>query len=351
MLILGLLLIFVVLVDVVITTLTVGGGGPLTNRLLSRMWRLALKLHRKHTNHRMLFLVSWLLLVVTACCWFLLVLLGWCLIFNSSHQAIINASTGDPATVWERIYFVSYTLSTLGLGDFKPQAPVWQIATAAASMSGFMLITLVIAYLLPVVSAATQKRQLALYISSLGGTPDEIVARAWNGENFGQLSQHLIVLTSQITLQSEQHLTYPILYYFHSMQRSRSLSLSLVALDEALTLLRYGVKPAIRPDPATLDPLRRASSAFLQTLLSVYIQPCENVPPIPSLEALRASGIPTVSDREFQSAIQSLQQRRQLLLTLASEDGWNWDAVRSMRTTNRATDLDDGNSIQEITLY
>ncbi|MEQ9484433.1 MAG: hypothetical protein RIG27_19410 [Coleofasciculus sp. F4-SAH-05] len=48
------------------------------------------------------------------------------------------------------------------------EGAVWQIATAIASVNGFFLVTLAIAYLLPVVSAATQQRQLAVYLVGIG---------------------------------------------------------------------------------------------------------------------------------------------------------------------------------------
>jgi len=272
-------------------------------------------------------------------------------VFNSSEQSIVKAPTGEYASAWERLYFVAYTLSTLGLGDFEPTAPPWDIATSIASISGFALISLTITYLLPVVSAATHKRQLALYISSLGGTPDEILIRAWNGKDFGQLGQHLINLTSQITLLGEQHLTYPILHYFHSVERSRSFVLSLVALDEAITLLNYGVRPSVHPDPASLGPIRRANAAFLKNLSSAYIKPAKGSPPLPSLDRLRADGIPTVSTEEFEDALQRLQRRRKLLLALLQEDGWPWDATTSMQGGDRASDLDDENRLREFSLY
>lgn len=351
LLILGILTILFVMLDVLITTLTVGGGGPLTSRVSAGLWRIALQIHQQRSNHRLLLFTGWVILVTTALLWFTLILVGWVLIFNASDLTVVNASSKQPASMWERIYFVGYTLSTLGMGDYQPSGVVWQLATAAASANGFVMISLTISYLIPVVSAATQKRQLALYISSLGGTPDEIVARAWNGKDFGQLDQHLISLAAQLALQGEQHLTYPILHYFHSVERSKASVLSFVAFDEALTLLEYGVKPSARPDPAALRPVRRVNAAFLRTLTSAYIEPTSENPPPPPLHLLRALGIPTVSDREFWESIKHLTKRRRLLLALVQEDGWTWDSVSSSQTTSRGDGLDDHTLIDQRTLH
>lgn len=349
--VLGLLFLLVVTVDVLLTTLTVGGGGPLTSRVSKGLWEIALRIHRQHSNHRLLLMTGWIIVVGTPILWFILTWLGWVLLFNATEFAVVKSTTQQPAGIAERVYFVGYTISTLGLGDYKPQGLIWQYATAVASVSGFFLITLAIAYLLPVVAAATQRRQLAVYISSLGGTAEDILIRAWNGKDFGQFDQHLINLASQISLQGERHLTYPILHYFHSLERSRVIAQSFVVLDEALTLLKYGVKKPHQPDPASLGPVRRANTAFLKTVRSAYIKPASQNPPLPSLEQLRNTGIPTVSDREFFAATKHLTRRRRLLLALIQNDGWTWDVVVSMQTTNRATSLDDGTLVNDVVLH
>ncbi|MBE9182487.1 two pore domain potassium channel family protein [Oculatella sp. LEGE 06141] len=349
--VLGILLLVLVMTDVLVTTLTVGGGGPLTSRLSRWIWRIALRIHQWRSNHRFLSVAGWIILVSTVLLWFAFIFVGWTLIFSTTGLEVVNASTKQPATTWETIYFVGYTLTTLGIGDYQPQGTVWQLATSVASANGFVMVSLAIAYLLPVVSAATQKRQLAVYISSLGGTPDEIITRAWNGKNFGQFDQHLISLSPQVALQGEQHLTYPILHYFHSRERSRTLILSLIALDEALTLLQYGVKPSSRPDLAALGSIRRTNTAFLKTLSSAYIEPASENPPPPPLNLLRSKEIPVVSDEEFWDAIKPLTHRRRLLLALAHEDGWTWDSVASTLTTNRATSLDDQTLVNHVILH
>ncbi len=192
---------------------------------------------------------------------------------------------------------------------------------------------------------------LLLALASLGGTADEILTRAWNGKNFGNLDQHLISLTPLISELGEKHLTYPILHYFHTRERSRCLPLSIVALDEAMTLLQYAVLEDYRPDPASLSPARRANAAFLKTLKSAHLEPRDQEPPLTPLELLRINSIPTVSDRAFKEATNQISKRRRLLLALVTNDGWTWDAVASSRTTSRATSLDDETTINSHILH
>lgn len=346
--VLGVIILLAVTLDVLVTILTVGGGGPITSRLSAGIWAIALKVHHRYPNHRILGIIGLSLLVIMTLLWFALTWLGWMLLFMSDEGAVITASELVPANFWERVYFVGYTLSTLGQGNYQPQGQTWQIATAIASMNGFFLVTLTFAYLLPVVSAASEKRSCATYIASLGGTADEIVTRAWNGEDFGQFDQHLIALSGMLTQLGESHLTYPILHYFHSIERYRSMALSLVALDDALTLLQYGIPRKHQPDPAALRSVRRASAAFLATLKSAYLNPTEEIPPLPVLELVRLEGIPTVGDSQFQQASQHLEERRRVLLELVRNDGWTWDAIASTRTTSRASHLDDHSALDNV---
>lgn len=351
LLILGITLLTVVSSDVLVTTLTVQGGGFLTNRFSSWAWRSATRMHQHNTNHRLLGAVGLLLIVGMVVIWYLSTWMGWSLIFCSFKDAVINASSEQPASNWGRIYFTAYTITTLGRGDYVPQTTVWHLLTGLAAANGFFLVTTSIAYLFPVISAATQKRILAVYLASLGGTGDEILTQAWNGRNFGNLDQHLIAITPLISELGEKHLTYPVLHYFHSRERTRCLPLSIAALDEALTLLDYAIDDRHKPDPAALNPARRACAAFLHTLKSAYLEPSKREPPLMPLSLLRSEGIPTNSDLAFIRSTKHLDKRRKLLLALVESDGWSWDAVGSTKTTNRSRNLNDRNNFDSRILH
>lgn len=324
---LGLSLIILTFADFLWTTLTLDGGGFLTVRVAKGLWGVLLYRHRSSSSHRLLATAGLIIILTTITLWVTLVWLGWALVFNASDQAIVNAETAAPADVWDRIYFTGFTLFTLGVGDFRPQGPFWQILTAIAAANGFFLVTLAVTYLVPIMSAATQKRQLAIYIFSMGRTADEVILRAWNGRNFSSLEPHLVSLTPMLALHGQRHLTYPILHYFHSSRQHTAAAVSFAVLDEALTLLEFGVKPECQIDPLTLYVIRQTMQDFLETLGSAFISPTDELPPIPSLVKLRAQGVPTVSDETFQAALNDVAKRRQLLLALVRNDGWSWSDV------------------------
>ena len=329
----GLAIIALTVIDVLSTTLTIsGGGGPVTTKVGNYLWSWVLRRHQASTcdrevAHRRLTKWGYVVALTPIVIWLFLLWMGWALIFSATPNAIVEAEKMTPADSWARVYFTGYTLFTLGLGDYKPHGPFWQLATAIASLNGFFLVTFSISYLIPVVSAATQGQQLATYISTLGKRSEDILLQAWNGENFGMLDQHLVALTPMVTLHAQLYPAYPVLRYFHSATRSRADAPSLAALDEALTLLEFGVKPDYRPDAVAIYSIRQALSELIDTLNITFIKPAKQAPPLPDLDCLRALGIPTVSDQAFQLAVQSLSYRRRLLRASVEHDGWCWEDV------------------------
>lgn len=115
--------------------------------------------------------------------------------------------------------------------------------------------------------------------------------------------------------------------------------------------MQYGVARSFQFDCAALGAAHRASAAFTKTLTSAYLEPATNEPPLPSLDLLRAKGIPTVSDLEFRESTKRIVKRRKLLLAFIHNDGWTWEAVASSRTTSRSSNLDDETLIDEVVLH
>lgn len=321
----GVGLLCITLVDVFATVLTVRGGGPVTSRLTSGLWRGLLALHRRRSSHQMLAHGGPLIAATTILGWLALLWTSWFLIFSGELQSVVRATTGEPASTWARVYYAGYTLFTLGLGDYRPSGAAWQVLTALAAGNGFLILSLSASYLVPVVSAATGKRTLALSIRGLGASPTEILITGWDGRNFPGLQQHLTSLPTMILQAGQQHLTYPVLHYFHSADPKAALPVQLAVLDEAIHLLECGVQPEHRP-PATVT--RAAVDAighFLASLTGMHTASATTVPPAPSLEALRQAGIPVVSDAEYRRAMAERDEHRCRTLGLVSNTGWCWE--------------------------
>jgi hypothetical protein len=323
---LGIALIGYAVLDLLWTTF-LEGGAPLTTHACARVARGMLRLQRRCAARRVISLTGLVSVVVTVGTWTTLLWAGWAFLFSASPTSLLDASTGRPAGAWEKIYFTGYTLFTLGLGDYKPNGHFWQLATSIAAGSGFLLFGLALAYVVPVISAATQKRQLAVYITSLGRTPDEIILRAWNGQDTRALAPHLQSLTALLALLGENHLTYPILHYFHGAQRIRASAASVAALDEALTILECGLQQGCSLDLPSLGAARESITSYLDTLRPALVVPSRGAPPPPSLDNLRGMGVPVVGDELFARAMALMSERRQLLLSMVANEGWDWSAV------------------------
>jgi hypothetical protein len=312
----------------VLWTCFVEGGAPLTTRVCSWLARALLALHTDGSRARRLISLAGLASALgSLVAWGLLLWAGWTLVFSAGDTAVVEAATGRPAGVVERIYFVGYTIFTLGLGDYKPVGGFFEIATALAAGSGFLLFGLALAYLVPVVSAATAKRQLAVCIWALGKDPADIIVRAWNGADSTALAPHLVSLIPMLAGLGESHLTYPVLHYFHSTKRSASAAAGVASLDEALTILECGLQKGCSLDLPSLGAARESITEFLNTLTPALIYPAADTPPTPSLQSLRDMGISVVEDELFEKSLDVLAERRRLLLALVRNEGWTWDAV------------------------
>jgi len=313
--------------DVVWTTIAAGSGaGPLTSRLGGRLWAAARAIHRRSQAPTVLTVAGVLIVLAVLVMWISLVLVGWLAIFASADGAVRASTTGRPGDLVDRIYFTGYTVFTLGLGDYVPGDGTWQLATVLASGSGLVLVTLSITYLVPVASAVVQRRQLAGQISSLGESGSDIVVRAWNGSDFGQLTQSLSMLLPLVHTLRLQHLTYPVLHYFHAQTPRDAAAVKLVHLDQALSLLGHGVAADRRPDAQTIEALDGVIGEFLSTMEGVHITGAESPAPAAALSPLADAGIP-VDESGYRAHIEGTVRRRRLLAAYLLDDGWALDQV------------------------
>ena len=99
---------------------------------------------------------------------------------------------------------------------------------------------------------------------------------------------------------------------------------AIAILDDALTLLHYGVQEQYRPDPSVLQSARETVRTYLTTLASASIYPAERVPPYPDLTPIDKAGIPVVSKAEFARSLDDLAHRRKLLLGLVEGNSFKW---------------------------
>lgn len=199
---------------------------------------------------------------------------------------MVQSSTREPAGAVAVVYFVGFTIFTLGLGDFVPADGVWQVVTTLASFSGLLPITLAITYLLSVVSAVVSRRSLAVHVHSLGSsTPAEIVAAGWTGSSFSSAYvQHLVSLASELATLREQHLAYPVLHYFHPRDRATAGSVAIADLSEATLLMETAVAQEARAPHSATSPVQYTVSRHLNSsAFAGSVSGPVAIPPLPDL--------------------------------------------------------------------
>jgi hypothetical protein len=324
--ILGGVLIVVVMADVLHTTLG-QGGGFLGSRLTSFGWKVSLGLHRWRPSHRRLATSGVLVVVALIAFWLVGLWLAWTCVFSTSPEAVLYSETGRAASFAERFAFTGWVMVTLGTpAHLEAGHRLWDVMIPIAAANGFFMLTLAIAYLLPLVGAATETRRLATVISALGGNSTEILERTWDGEDCSRLDGHLESLVPEIALLAERHVTYPALHFLHSIERSGAIAPALAALDEALTILDLACTEEVCGDDLARGLLRRVITEELSTLRAIYVEPSD-VPPPPKLDHLARLGFPLVERQIFERRLEEVAERRCLLHAFVTNDGWTWDDV------------------------
>ena len=318
----GVLLLTTVSVDILWTTLWVqGSAGPLTSRLMSAEWSV---LRRMVGNRRRLLSLSGPIILVTSLAvWIALLWGGWTVLFAAGEPSLMDTRENGPISWAERLYYIGYTIFTMGNGDFTPQDGVWQTATAVAAGSGMLFVTLSVTYILSVLDAVTQKRSFASGVTGLGVRSEAIVESGWDGETLQSLDLPLNTYVTQLNTLISNHKAYPILHYFYSPDDQQAAPVSIALLDDVLTTLQFGVPEEDRPNIAIIKTGRSSLANYLDVLESTT-RTADRVPPPPDIAALRESGIPTVSPDEFENALEEMEQHRRKLLGIVESDERHW---------------------------
>lgn len=322
------------LFDAGVTTLSLSGSGPLGGRLTRILGKSLRRVGMPRTAEGPLLLVS------SFATWLALMWIGWSLIYLSDPRAVVLADGGSPAVVLDRIYFTGTTLFTLGPGDLIGGSSGWRIASAFTALNGLAVITLGITYLVPVVSAAVEKRALAGYVAGLGRNPRSILRGAWDGNGFDRLVRHVPTLAAMIEAHARHHLAYPVVHHFHSRTPRTAVAPRLAALDEAILLIDHGLAEAERPDRAALEPLRSVLREFIDLMDESFIPLADESPPPPRLEWLRETGAPTVDEAAFAEAVERMDEHRRRVLGFLQGQGWAWEDV--VRESGRDRDPEEG---------
>ncbi|MFT5032135.1 MAG: hypothetical protein ACI9OO_000065 [Bacteroidia bacterium] len=325
---LGSLLFIVTSVDIIKTVFSTRGGGVVTTKLTKALWAFFFFGSRKKGDAKLLEYAGPSILIVILICWIAGLWLGLFLMFMSDLNSIASSSTQLATTPLEKLYYAGFTLSTLGVGDYKATNDFWRILTSATSFSGLVFITSAITYFVQVLSAVSLQSKLSLYVNAMGETPQGVIINGYNGHDFQQFASQIPALSQMLFEHTINHQSFPVIHYFHTSDPKQSVIPAIVKLDEACELLIHN---AVTSDDIQL-PLR-----MMRTSLDAYIGMVSGSfagetgkaeeAPMPNLLTLKVRGIPLEEDGASYFVQPQVAQRRQFFSALLCRDGWSWHQV------------------------
>lgn len=313
-LLIGIVLLLVVIMDFFYTTLSGSGVGYLTKTVLSiahRMIQHVVRIFGRGTYRFSGMIVNLLVLGI----WIFVVWLGLFLVFSSDPGSIVD-SDGGFANHWERLYYTGYVLSTLGMGDFIPTAPAFQILTSCFSFFGFIFFTSSMTYLISVSSAIIAKRTLARTIQNLGKNPEKLAEKFMEMDT-SYSYQQIMSIQEMIDNHVVNLQAYPVLHYYSHPQAKVALSINFTRLDEAVSML-------LASDNAEhlhreLAPLREALTHFLNHLNENYF-------PKNFTEKQPDTSLPLPYEISGANK-EELKHRRRILSGFLKSESYNWEDI------------------------
>ena len=169
---------------------------------------------------------------------------GYVLITLASPHGIVQSKTGQAADLAETIYFVGYSVATLGLGDFVPDTDVARLFTVLMALSGFLVITFVVGTISPLSDVVVAKNKVAFATLAAGSLAYLQGTESGSGERrFDALLP--TILSDLLTLAEATHCL-PVAHRFHAGRPEFALSVAFARIniligDKAADRVKYGL--------------------------------------------------------------------------------------------------------------
>ncbi|MDT9599386.1 potassium channel family protein [Sphingosinicella rhizophila] len=247
----GVAIVLVTTADVFFTVLfPASRHGPVRKPLSSAVWllfRLGGGLLHGRRRRNFLSYSGPVVISATLLGWFLLLNAGFALIFKPALGTAILAGSGPTETSWAAAFYYSgFNITTLGVGDLKPEADAYRLLTVAAAALGFAYFSMSITYFLSVYSHLTGRNAFAQGLHHLTGRSGDaaaLIARFAGSGTLDDARQHVSAKADFLRQIHQSHMFYPVLRYFHYRDPSYALPrILLIALDTA-ALIRSALDP------------------------------------------------------------------------------------------------------------
>lgn len=164
----GATIVLVGLADAFLTVLPPDRDGRITAALNRAIWRAAVGLARvaPRARHRILGFAGPWMVISDVLLWMVLPILGYSLIIWPFLGSGFDVPPPLDADLWDAIYFSGVTFTTLGFGDITPVGRVWEILAIAEAITGFLVMSTSIAYIVAVFEGVDHRDALAMQVYS-----------------------------------------------------------------------------------------------------------------------------------------------------------------------------------------
>lgn len=319
LLVAGAALVLLTLLDLVWTTVGAGGGrGPIANAVARVLSALG---HAGAPSHRRLRITGVVIAVAVPVAWLVLTWAGFSLMFLADDQAVVSAASQQPSSALGRVAYAAGGLAGAG-ASLVAGSEAWELVNNVAAMVGLGLVTLALTYLFRLVTSVAFERTTSSQIAALGESPSDAVAAALATPDLGTFPLQVVTIAGRISQIAQDHLTLPMLQFFHSSDPDTSISLNVARYDEIISLLEHAV-------PADLEPTIRAGRSAVEDFERTLDLDDSDVepPPPPPLDRLRAVRDDLPDDAGFAEDLEPAADRRRRLRAFVEQEAWSWDDV------------------------
>jgi hypothetical protein len=326
---LGMLLTVLAVFDLIYTVLSPNGSGLITGKFTRWSWRFILFISGKSGKASILNHAGVIITFSQIILWVILIWLGNTILFYSDSKSLIDPLKNlYVVSFTDKLYYSGYVLSSMGSGEYSPVGDWWKFYVGLISYTGVIYMSLSISFLIPVVEGVTKKRLLAVQIAEIGLNPKDMISRHYHNNCFDSFIERAYDLRTSIVELGQTHLAYPIIHYFHSSKKYESLSVNLVALDEAISILKNSLPDATIGQTIKLDEVRMSITFYLAALKIAYIEPEDDEPEVPQT-SYYFENLPLNNHQNISSKYENIRQRRKLLLAYLQNDGWTWEDMET----------------------
>jgi uncharacterized membrane protein YccC len=283
---LGIVILVLTLLDVFLTALNYDEAGFLAGRVTAWQWRQVRRITRRLPRRRrpvVLRQVIGLQVVTTVVTWLAGTIIGYALIYLGQMRADAFKYSGGSADPFSATYFSAGQLSTVGgTALLTPNTPVLEALSMLESLTGVVLVSLTLTFVLGVYDVVSSLRSLSSQFYNAGAGIRAPLASLTpyfpEGQERG-LDSHLESLSDAFAAYSDGVRLHHAAYYFQSGRDTFSLPYSLHMLAGVIEGLRWGL-PASHPvtqEPQLL-PLTDQLDRFEQHLHGVIRWESTGVP-------------------------------------------------------------------------